>query len=155
MASSIFSDLKAQGEYMTFMETRLPEIYNSNWYQSLCKMVKSNGFELIVDVILVLNAAIIGIQDYPILSGQDVTADPKYEDGYIDTVWESMETLFTILYTIEAILKIIVNGWKRYSESGRNIYDFTITVVAVLASAYVYCEFVAMIAFVSIAKTLT
>ena len=137
---------------MTFIETRLPEIYHSNWYQSLCRMVKSNEFEIIVDVILVLNAAIIAIQDYPILSGQDVTSDPKYEDGYIDTVWESMETLFTVLYTIEAILKIIVNGWKRYSESGRNIYDFAITIVAVLASAYVYCKFIAMVAIVHIAK---
>jgi hypothetical protein len=63
----------------------------------------------------------------------DVTTDPK---------WESMETIFTVLYTIEAILKITVNGWKKYTESGRNLYDFTITVVAIIASAYVYCEFI-------------
>ena len=93
---------------------------------------------MVVDIFLVLNAVIIAIQDWPMLSGQDVTTSAKYNDGQIDTVWESLETLFTILYALEAMLKITVNGWKSYSESGRNIYDFGITVIAILASAYVY-----------------
>lgn len=125
--------MKAHEEYATFVETRLPTLYNSNWYQRLCDIVKSENFETIVDLILILNAFIIACQDYPLLSGMDVTTDPK---------WESMETIFTVLYTIEAILKITVNGWKKYTESGRNLYDFTITVVAIIASAYVYCEFI-------------
>jgi len=85
-----------------------------------------------------LNAVIIAVQDYPMLSGQDITRDPHYNDGYIDTVWELMETVFTVVYVLEAMLKIMVQGWKRYSESGRNIFDFSITLMAVLASAYVY-----------------
>ena len=132
--------MKSQGEYATFVETNFPTIYNSNWYKRFCNMVKSNDFEVVVDIILVLNAIIIAIQDYPILSGQNVTTNPKYSDGSVDTIWESLEALFAIIYSIEAILKIIVNGWKKYSESGRNLYDFTITVVAVLVSIYVYCE---------------
>ena len=75
------------------------------------------------------------------LSGQDVTRDPHYSDGYIDTIWELMETIFTVVYVLEAILKITVEGWKRYSESPRNMFDFSITLMAVLASAYVYCKF--------------
>eukprot|EP00804_Cyclotella_cryptica_P018435 CCRYP_004287-RA/>CCRYP_004287-RA protein AED:0.30 eAED:0.30 QI:121/1/1/1/1/1/5/1507/811 len=131
-------DLHAQSEYATFVEMNLPRIYNSRFYQRVCNIVKSDNFEIMVDFILIMNAGIIAIQDYPMLSGQDVTEDPKYNDGYIDTVWESIETLFTILYLVEAILKIMVNGWKKYSESGRNLFDFVITVVAAIASAYVY-----------------
>lgn len=134
------SDLIEQGEYATYVEIHLPKIYNSQWYQHLCNIVKSSQFEAIVDIILVLNAAIIAIQDYPMLSGQDVATDPKYHDGYIDTVWESLETIFTVLYFVEAMLKITVYGWRTYSESGRNLYDFGITAIAVIASAYVYCK---------------
>jgi two pore calcium channel protein len=133
-------DLIEQGEYATYVEIHLPKIYNSQWYQRLCDIVKSSQFEAVVDIILVLNAAIIGIQDYPMLSGQDVATDPKYHDGYIDTVWESLETIFTVLYFVEAMLKITVYGWRTYSESGRNLYDFGITAIAVIASAYVYCK---------------
>jgi hypothetical protein len=103
--------------------------------------VKSTGFEYALDVVLVLNAVIIAFQDYPMLSGQDVTRDPHYNDGYIDTIWEFMETIFTVVYVLEAMLKIMVEGWKRYSESPRNMFDFVITLMAVLASAYVYCKF--------------
>jgi hypothetical protein len=29
---------------------------------------------------------------------------------------------------------------KKYNESLRNVFDFTITILAVLATAYLYCE---------------
>ena len=51
-----------------------------------------------------------------------------------------METIFTVVYVLEAGLKITVEGWKRYSESPRNMFDFVITLLAVLATAYVYCK---------------
>ena len=134
-------DLAKKSDYATFVEVRFPRVNQSNWYQGLCKFVKSKGFEYALDIVLVLNAVIIAFQDYPMLSGQDVTRDPHYSDGYIDTIWELMETIFTVVYVLEAMLKIMVEGWKRYSESPRNMFDFSITLMAVLASAYVYCKF--------------
>ena len=133
--------LTKQSDYATFVEQNLPHMHQSNWFQSLCKIVRSKGFEYVIDVILVSNAVIIAFQDYPLLVGEDVTTDPHFNDGYIDTVWELMETIFTVLYVVEATLKITVYGWKRYSESMRNTFDFFITLLAVLASAYVYCKF--------------
>lgn len=132
--------LTKQSDYATLVELQLPRVFESHWYQSFSNFVKSRTFEFIVDFILVSNAIIIAFQDYPLLAGQDVTQDPHYNDGYIDTNWERMETLFTGLYVIEVVVKIIVEGWKRYSESMRNMFDFFITVLAVLASAYVYCK---------------
>lgn len=131
-------DLSKQSDYHTVVQIYFPRINETRWYQALCRFVKSASFEYCLDVILVLNAAIIAFQDYPELSGQDVTRDYHYYDGYIDTVWELMETIFTVVYVLEATLKITVDGWKRYSESPRNVFDFTITVMAVLATAYVY-----------------
>lgn len=34
----------------------------------------------------------------------------------------------------------VVNGWKKYTESPRNMFDLTITILALLATFYVYCE---------------
>ena len=132
--------LTKQSDYATFVERQFPRVYESHWYQRFCNFVESRFFEYFVDLILVANAIIIAFQDYPLLAGLDVTDDPHYKDGYIDTSWERMETIFTGLYVIEAAIKIVVEGWKRYSESMRNMFDFFITVLAVVASAYVYCK---------------
>jgi two pore calcium channel protein len=125
-------------DYATFVEVRFPNFFKSAGYQRFCRIVKSSIFEKGVDAFLVLNAVVIGIQSYPELSGQRVVLDRKYWDGSIDTFWEFIETVFTLLYCLEVVVKITVNGWKAYSESLKNKFDFTITVLAVLASAYVY-----------------
>lgn len=129
-----------QTDYATFVEVKFPKIYHTKWYQGFCSVIRSSAFEYGIDCILLLNAVIIAIQSYPQLSGQKVAIDSHYSDGNIDTVWELMETIFTGVYVVEAALKILVDGWKKYSESARNVFDFTITALAILATAYVYCE---------------
>ena len=125
-------------DYATFMEVYFPKIYNGRIWQFLCKVVQSTPFEYCIDLLLVLNAVVIGIQSYPELAGEDVSLDPHYSDGYIDTKWELIETAFTCIYVLEVILKIMANGWKRYRESARNMFDFSVTLLAMLATAYVY-----------------
>lgn len=49
-----------------------------------------------------------------------------------------METTFTVIYVLEAVSKIAANGWKRYYDSARNVFDFWITVMAIASSAIVY-----------------
>jgi len=125
-------------DYATFVEIRLPRLYQSRLYQGFCRVVRSNYFEYAIDLILILNAVVIAIQSYPELSNQTVHIDPKYWDGSIDTVWEAMEAVFTLIYCVEAVVKVNVFGWKAYSESPKNMFDFTITVLAVASSVVVY-----------------
>lgn len=128
--------LEKGSAYATFVEIYLPSVFSSDFYQTLCKSVKSAGFEKVIDVVLVLNAGIVLAQDYPLLAGQDVSGS-EYREGAMK-VYETAETIFTVLYVSEAILKIMVNGWKKYRQLPRNVYDFIITLLVVLASAYVY-----------------
>eukprot|EP00584_Thalassiosira_punctigera_P014654 CAMPEP_0172548632 /NCGR_PEP_ID=MMETSP1067-20121228/17872_1 /TAXON_ID=265564 ORGANISM="Thalassiosira punctigera, Strain Tpunct2005C2" /NCGR_SAMPLE_ID=MMETSP1067 /ASSEMBLY_ACC=CAM_ASM_000444 /LENGTH=816 /DNA_ID=CAMNT_0013335873 /DNA_START=47 /DNA_END=2497 /DNA_ORIENTATION=+ len=142
--SVLLIKLSKSSDYATFVETHLPSIFGSSFYQTLCKSVKSKTFESVMEVILVLNAVIIAAQDYPVLVGQNVIHDVRNQvvvgnsNGHIDAVWEGAETVFTVVYVFEAMLKIMVYGWKRYIESPRNVFDFFITVLVVLASVYVY-----------------
>lgn len=129
--------LKKGSEYTTFVELHLPTLWRSNTYQAICKAVKSKLFDNGVEVVLVLNAVLSCAQDYPILAGQ-VSHDIDHHEGYIKTVWENFQTVFTLLYVVEASLKIIVNGWRGYIETPRNAWDFFITVLVVLSSVYVY-----------------
>jgi hypothetical protein len=58
--------------------------------------------------------------------------------GSVHMFWKFIETVFTLLYCLEVVAKVTVNGWKAYSERLKNKFDFTITALAVLASVYVY-----------------
>ena len=124
--------------YKTAVEIYFPKVYASRWYKRFEKSVKSDQFELLIDIILVVNAIVVGIQSYPELSSTRVHIDPQLYDGSIDTVWELMETVFTVIYVLEAILKIIVLSWRRYIEIQRNVFDLSVTILAVVSSIIVY-----------------
>lgn len=74
-------------DYKSFLETKMPRLYYSPVWQLFCRMVKSQYFEPAIDVVLVLNAVVVGIQSYPELSDQVVQLDERYWDGSIDTYW--------------------------------------------------------------------
>lgn len=124
--------------YETFVEKRLPKVFSSTWYQKLHKNIMLEKFDPYIDVILVLNAIVAFIQSFPELTGKTPDQDAHISDGEIDTIWEFMEALFTLIYFVEMTVKIVVMGWKRYSESIKNMFDFIVTILAVVSTIYVY-----------------
>lgn len=85
-----------------------------------------------------LNAILVFVQSYPQLTGQVADIDEKYMDKNFDTLWELGETIFTIIYCIEMFCKLVVFGWKKYVSEYRNLFDGTITILALAATMYVY-----------------
>jgi hypothetical protein len=136
--SLLLLEFTKESDYATFVEVHFPKLYQSSGYRRLRHAVLSPAFEYIVDVVLLLNAVVVGVQSYPELMGENVELDPHYSDGYVDTIWELMETMFTALYMIEVCLKVMVNGWKKYRETPRNMFDFVVTMSALIATGYVY-----------------
>lgn len=51
---------------------------------------------------------------------------------------EVMETCFTVVYGVEAGCKISVYGWRTYCEKLKNVFDFTITILAIVSTAVIY-----------------
>lgn len=125
-------------DYESPIKKFFPRFFETNIFQSFCRIVEAPSFEKAIDAIIFLNAILIGIQSYPELSGQAVTLDERSWDGEVDTVWELLELILSTVYVLEVLSKISVFGTKRYFESAKNIFDFTITVLAVVASAVVY-----------------
>ncbi|CAB9519936.1 pore calcium channel protein 1 [Seminavis robusta] len=125
-------------EFATSIQLYFPKLYNSERYQNFLTVVKSEQFETAIDIILVMNAVVVVIQSWPLLIGDAVTQNEDFLDGTIDTVWELIEAIFTAIYCVEAILKIVAMGWNNYIEKAKNVFDFIITILAFLATAYVY-----------------
>ena len=122
----------------TFLEVCFPKMFKSKGFEVVCNFIDSNSFETCIDGILVLNAVVVFIQSFPMLMGETVNLDPNASDGIIDTLWERLETVFTCIYVVEISVKILVKGWQEFSRSSRNIFDMTITLLAVFATIYVY-----------------
>lgn len=136
--SVLMLEFSKESEYATFIETRYPAFHASGFYRKLRETIQSTGFEWAIDTVLVSNAVVILRQDRKILLGEDVSLDPHTNDGAIDTFDEGLDTVFSLIYVVEAMLKILVLGRKKYFESPRNTFDFCITLMAISASAYVY-----------------
>jgi two pore calcium channel protein, plant len=125
-------------EYTSVIERNYPAFHRRPFWQKVCSIVNSIEFEVLLDLVLVTNAVVVAIQSWPELSRQDVHLDSRHWDGSRDTVWEVMETVFTVIYCLEAAIKIMVKGWKKYIESAHNVFDFSVTVMAVVSSAIVF-----------------
>lgn len=57
-----------------------------------------------------------------------------------DSIWfELSDSVFTLLFLMEAIVKISTDGWKKYWQSNWNRFDFIVVIIALpsLASPFV------------------
>ena len=62
MGKLLLLEFTKESEYTTFVEAHLPRVYESDWYKRFKEIVKSKKFDLVVDIILVMNAVVVGIQ---------------------------------------------------------------------------------------------
>ena len=77
----------------------------SSWY-----------FESFIFICIILNTVCLGLTWY------------NEPDGLSD-ILDICSTIFNIIYTIEAIIKIVAFGWAYFAD-GWNNFDFTIVLVA-------------------------
>lgn len=83
---------------------------------------------------IIANCIVVLIQSYPELLGHEVVTNNVMIQGG----WEVMEVIFTLLYVLEMIAKIVVLGWDRYSSSLRHVFDGLITVLCLSTIIVVY-----------------
>jgi two pore calcium channel protein, plant len=80
-------EIEKGSDYTPFVKYMFPELWSTRTYQALCSFIKSQYFERSIDVLVALNAIVVAIQSYPVLSSQNVNVDPKLYDGSINTLW--------------------------------------------------------------------
>jgi Ion transport protein len=87
-------ELCKTSDYASSVEIYFPTLFHSRCWQQFRRFIMAPYFEYIIDVILVLNAIVVGIQSWPLLSDQNVVLDSKLLDGSVDTIWGTL-LLFT------------------------------------------------------------
>ena len=113
------------------MEARFPKLHSKRWFQRFCSFINSSLFETIIDALLLLNAVMFAVE-----SSQPEEWEPKTTAiGILSTY---IEAIFSALFVIEVILKVLVNSWEVYWQKFSNKFDFLVTAATVLASLYVY-----------------
>ena len=131
-------EFESSSNYTPLIEKKFPVFVTTEKYQAFRQFILSKGFENAIDTIIILNTLVVVIQSYPELSGQTKVGNAQNFDGSVDTYWEIVETLFTVIYVAEMASKVIILGWRKYLCFARNIFDGLITISAILATIYVY-----------------
>ena len=132
-------EFKRKGPHVTVIEQYMPWLYNTSCFQFFRKSVQSKGFEVFIDVIVVMYAVAVAYSSYPYLLGQPgIKVNTHALDGKIDTFWEKLDLFLVVLYIVELLFKLIIRGWKQFSSSRKNMFDVTITSLAALSTLYVY-----------------
>ena len=108
------------------------ELPSAPWRARARRLVEAASFELGVDALLLLNAALIAYQTKDELLG---TAASDASD--VRGVLEALESGFAVLYVAEASLKVAGLGLTQYAANYRNRFDGLVTLASLAAAAYV------------------
>ncbi|EQC40668.1 hypothetical protein SDRG_01746 [Saprolegnia diclina VS20] len=112
-----------------------PNLFHSDGFHSLCAFVRHPRFELAIDIVLVVNALLIVFESLPVLNGEPMPLASEF------TVWERIESIFSFVYLLEMLLKIVVDGRAVYWSSMKNRFDCLITVAVVAVDIYAYLPY--------------
>ncbi|CAD8063596.1 unnamed protein product [Paramecium primaurelia] len=106
----------------------LPEIKPLHFWESfrnyliskgLLKFVEGNIFGISMLIITISNCILIVVAFF-------------IEDQDILDIFNLLDTLFLIIYSIECLIKIIALGIKSYFEEGWNIFDITLVILQII-----------------------
>ncbi|KAK3267902.1 mitochondrial thiamine pyrophosphate transporter, partial [Cymbomonas tetramitiformis] len=97
--------------------------------------VDSAWFDSLINALLTLNGVTLILESRDALIGRSTHNDHTNGGSWLNAV----ELTFTIVLALEVALKIVTKGWSRYWNANHvNRFDFGVTVITVLATAYVY-----------------
>ena len=91
-----------ESDYSTWVQRSFPKLFHARSYQRFCDIVRSKRFEWGVDILLLLNAAVIAIQSYPELSGESVTVGTFFACGSCDLLFPHLKLFDCHRYLIRS-----------------------------------------------------
>lgn len=95
--------------------------YNKSCFTRFCfKLVNSPIFNGFIILIIVLNTILLSSDQYPLL------------DNKVLQILDLLNTIFTIIFTIEVVLKIIGLGTRDFVADSFNLFDTLIVMVSLV-----------------------
>ena len=87
----------------------------------MLELVTSSKFELFILWCIILNTVVLGINWYS-------------QPAYVDTILSVLNYFFALIFTLEAILKMMGLGLKGYFRDTGNIFDFVIVLTTIAST---------------------
>lgn len=89
---------------------------NEPRWKPLARLVDSEGFQIFIGIVIVLNAIVLGMETYP-----DLMAD-------IGPTLEGLNSFFYVIFLIELIIRILSYGTRPWNffRHGWNVFDFIV-----------------------------
>eukprot|EP01025_Chloroclados_australasicus_P026635 TRINITY_DN2644_c0_g2_i3.p1 TRINITY_DN2644_c0_g2~~TRINITY_DN2644_c0_g2_i3.p1 ORF type:complete len:1597 (-),score=226.96 TRINITY_DN2644_c0_g2_i3:362-4915(-) len=119
----------------TFLERNFPTLFKSRIFQGFKRVVLSAWFEYAMMVVLIVMAVLTIVESASDLSGKVVKPSSE-NDRRVDSLWNFVELLFTLIFVFEAIVKILAMGWKHYWRECK--FEFAVALLSVLVTIIVY-----------------
>lgn len=91
---------------------------------ALGRMVRNPLFEGAVDVMILINSVLIVIE---------TEYEMTHATGSGIQILETVEPIFTLVYVVELLLKLVVYGWGEYWRKLRNRFDFFVVFFLMVA----------------------
>lgn len=124
-----------ESESISPVEAYFPNFYETTWWQNTVRFVKSDAFVYVINIVMILNVLVVGIE---------TTLDLRDKDTPTSVlIFSLLECTFSIVYIMEMVLKISTMGFDAYWRDLGNRFDFWVTWLLLFASAYVILPFIA------------
>lgn len=124
---------RRRGPQKPLLVRHFPWLAETCGWRRLKAVMTSGRFDHVVDAVLVVNAILLVRQSWSAIIG-----DPREEDAGEDSKkFGLLELSLTLFYFVEAMLKMLVHGWGAYMSSGKNEFDFVVTMLTTGVSVYV------------------
>lgn len=100
-------------------------------------LVTHRYFDGVVLALIIINSAVLAMTDYS-LDAIDEFMDPDPHKSWRNAVLENTVWLFTILFTLECLCKVVAMGWfldpGSYLRDSWNVLDFLVVVSSLFTS---------------------
>eukprot|EP01025_Chloroclados_australasicus_P021271 TRINITY_DN2233_c0_g1_i2.p1 TRINITY_DN2233_c0_g1~~TRINITY_DN2233_c0_g1_i2.p1 ORF type:complete len:944 (-),score=76.29 TRINITY_DN2233_c0_g1_i2:3939-6458(-) len=122
-------------EEETYLERKYPAFFKSPFFQTFKNIVLSVWFEYGMMLILLIMGIFTVWESWDdIINGY--SPNPKRTDNKLDSFWNFIELIFTVIFVVEATVKILALGWKRYWR--QDTFEFFVAVLSVVVTIIIY-----------------
>jgi two pore calcium channel protein len=124
-----------------FIGRLFPSVFESDFVQNLNAFVtyevrvcghSITAFDSFIDVLLLINAIILVIEEWSILQGGGLATTSSYLTA--NTWSNGVDWAFTAVFTLEMVMKLTALGWYDYTASKSNCFDGVITILCLIAA---------------------
>lgn len=116
-------------EDFSFVQKHAPSLYQTSFWQGLSSYVRSPAFTTHINVIMLMNIAFVIFESTMDLRNADTPGSVEF--------FAIVETIFSFIYIIEMIVKVLSQGFDQYWRDMGNRFDFLVTWLLLFGAIYV------------------